>query len=912
MTAITFTLILLTLTFCASENNPQVIFTLKEGQDSGTEVGDLTTVNLNATETEKAELRYYLLPNDYNGLFSLQDHTGKLFTMVAIDREYVCDYLKDCVLNLKVAARSETFFQEINMKIVIEDINDNEPVFPEEYIELSISESVTINSSYLIRSATDKDTGGTNGIQVYEINPPSDTFGLMSEKKLDGNFKVKIFVKKQLDRETQASYQIRILAKDGGNPVKTGSVTVNIIVTDVNDHAPEFVKSLYNVTIEEDMEPNTVILTLTAVDQDSGKNANVSYRISKYQPDADIILHSFMVDSATGDLKLRNQLVYQEGQFYKFIVEALDDGEQPQVSQAEVLVYVKDAKNNAPIIRISFFSPANIGFANVSEHSPVGTIVAYVNVEDTDSGPNGNVTCSVPNQRFGIQRRSSDTYIVKVNSILNRETQDLHNVTVLCQDKGTPPMDASDSFLVRVTDYNDNQPVFESLNYAASIFENEAVEKIVLQVSATDEDIGKNKDIHYAIRNQEKIKINANTGVISVVPSFDREQTQSVVFDVLAIDQGDLPLTGTATVTLTIKDRNDNAPKFNHSEYKFEITENIKSGFSIGQLLAYDLDADENGKFIFSLAPEYVESKLPFTVFSNGIIKSNRELDREVQSRYNFFAIVTDQGDPKLSSSAHVIVDVNDINDNAPNITFPSKSNRTLTLLYPVSETELYSPITHIQAYDIDKEENKTLKYGILNGNDLGIFFIEEDSGLIYVNDNSVEIENDMRVTLQIEVHDCGAERKSSTEDLVIELIYSNATYVDTSASDNKYIVISAVVVVVTVLISTIIIFVIFLLRSLDKKRRRLNEQLQADSDCGFENKPSMFIINTTSESSTDSASTSIENGKKKKEVSFSLEDQDSLSHFPPDLKVSNIPEPFKKAPEKVNLLIILNPCHAE
>lgn len=900
MTTITFTFCFLTLTVYASQASTTVTFPLVEEQKSGTEVGDLTTVDLNATAAEKAGMRYDSLTTDYNHLFSIHETSGKLFTMVAIDRESVCAYLPDCVLELIIAARSGTFFQEITVKIVIEDINDNKPLFPEESMELPISEGVSINSAYPIKIAQDKDTGENNGIQSYEIIPVSDMFGLLPQKNSDGIiFSLKLFVKKALDRETQSMYKVTVVAKDGGNPIQSGSMTVSVIVTDTNDNAPEFTKSLYNITVEEDTEASTVILKLNATDLDSGDNGMISYRIMEQQADAAEILHYFMMDSSTGELILKNQLVYEEGQFFKFTVEALDNGEQPMISQAEVLVYVKDAKNNAPVIKISFLPPGNIGFANVSEKAEVGTFVAYVNVDDTDSGANGDVSCSISNALFAIQSGSSDNYIIKVNSVLNREMQDLHNVTVHCEDKGNPPLGSSESFLVRVTDYNDNKPVFESGNYYASIYENTMTEKIVLQVSATDKDLGKNKDIHYAIRNEDKIKINQNSGIISVLPYFDREKTPLVVFNVLAIDQGDIPLTGTATVTLTVKDRNDNKPQFNYTEYKFEITENIKSGFSVGQLSAYDLDINENGKLIFSLAPADVERKIPFTVFSNGIIKSNRELDREKQSRYTFNVLVTDQGEPKLSSAAPVTVDVNDINDNAPNITFPGKSNRTITMLYPVVEMELHEPVSHIEAYDIDKAENKTLKYSILDGNELGIFVIEEGSGKIYVNDNRVQIENDMTVTLIIEVRDKGVKSKASTERLIVNLIYSNATYVDASEGDNKYIVISAVVVVVTVLISAIIIFVIFLLRNLDKKRKGLEEQLQADTDCGFENKPSLYIINTTAESSTDTVSASTENSRKKKEVSFSFDDQNSFSGFTPEFKVSANSEPVQKAPEK-------------
>lgn len=891
----------MTFTLCAAQTTPEVTFTLQEELDSGQEVGDLSTVDIGASVAEKAGMSYRIIGNSYNHLFSLNDSTGKLYTMVAIDRESVCEYSLECILEFEVlAADSGTFFQEILTKVNIKDINDNKPMFPREHVELLISEGVSVNTSYPIESAIDKDTGYNNGIQEYEINPPSDTFGLSMKKNLDGiGISPSIFVKKQLDRETQKSYQIIVIAKDGGNPVQSGSVTVTITVTDINEHAPEFTKSLYNITIEEDTEADTVILTLNATDLDSGNNGRVSYRIYEHQADAVEILHSFMVEPSTGQVKLKQPLVYQQGHFYKFIVEAFDNGEQSMVSQAEVFVYVKDANNNAPIIRLSFLSPGNIGFANVSENSSIGAFVAYVDVEDTDSGPNGNVSCSISNDLFALEKRRSERYIVKVKVVLDREQQDLHNVTVYCQDEGIPPMSSSESFLVRVTDYNDNKPVFKSQNYVASIFENEPTEKVVLEVSATDMDIGSNKDFHYVIRDQAKIRVSPTTGVISVLPSFDRETTPYVVFEVLAIDHGDKPLTGSATVTLTIKDRNDNTPKFNKTEYMFEISENVKSGFSIGELTAHDLDINENGNFIFSLDSDFVGSRIPFTVFSNGVIKSNRELDREVQSRYSFDVLVIDQGDPKLSSSAPVIVDIKDINDNAPNITFPGKSNRTVSILYPLTESEIQFPVTHIDAYDIDYGENKTLKYGILTGNDLEIFWIEKDSGKIFIRDNTVEIENDMKITLEIEVCDMGVESKASTENLLIDMIYSNATYVDDSEGDNKYIVISAVVVVVTVLLSAGIIFVIFLLKNLDRKRRHLEEQVQADSDCGFVNKQDLYIVNTISESSTDSVSTSTENGRKKKGDSFSFDDQNSLNSFSPSPIYSKYPDPVKKAPEK-------------
>ena len=860
---------------------------MTEQESAGYFVGSLSSVDLGATANQSQNIRYQFGREEQQ--FSLQGETGNLYTMVEIDRESACGYKQECIIEFKVIATlEEQFYKYINVHINVKDINDHVPSFPVDTFTLSISEGSTVNSTFSIKSAEDKDIG-VNGIQSYEINPESDTFGILSSKKLDGSFDVQIYIKKLLDRETKDVYRIKVIAIDGGVPQNIGAMFVDIIVLDMNDNKPEFNQSLYNVTVQEDISLDTPLLTLHAEDKDSGNNGLVTYRISEFQENAADIMVDFYVNSTSGEVKLKRKLVYEPDVFYSFIVEALDSGEQPKVAQAQVFIYVQDAGNNPPTVTLNL---GNSGYVNVSENSKNGTFVALMNVGDTDTGPNGIVSCNISNNHFRIESLGSESYTIVVNNPLDREISDLHNVTITCQDKGIPALGSVVSFLVRVTDYNDNAPEFEEQYYMAAVDENTMTDQIILQVSATDKDLLENNQIHYEIRNQNQIIINSNNGVITAQPFFDREATPVIIFEVLAIDSGKIPMTGTATVTLTIRDKNDNSPEFLQSSYEFFIVENQSSGTFVGQVSAKDADIEENGRFSFSLSEENLADRLPFILFPNGIIQSNQALDREDRSRYDFHVAVVDQGITNRSSKVPVTVFIDDVNDNRPDITFPRRGNFSASAYYPDSSGEI---VSHIVASDSDRGENKTLTYSIISGNELGIFELEPNTGILSMTKSLNVIDKDTTVVLAIEVRDHGIPPLISTEDLVMTVTYTNATFLPSKDSmPSKYVVISVVVVIVTIIVSVLIIVVIFMLRRMDQKRKviarnKINQE--------FTNKPTIFITNNSGETSTDY--TDSVHDRKKKEVSFSLDDRDSLNNYQ-EFRVASFQEPISYLPEKV------------
>ncbi|XP_052795218.1 protocadherin-9-like [Mya arenaria] len=861
-------------------------FRINEEEPAGTFVGSVADANLEGTS-----FRYTIIGTQTD--FSLQDQTGNLYTMTKIDRDSKCKDAQsstngECVIELLVGAESGTFYATVTVKVVINDVNDNAPLFPSYTHELRIVEGTPRLTEFSIPRAVDTDYG-SNGITKYEISPSHPSFGIRATKNLAGKFDVFIVVLDTIDRETEDTYQLEVFAIDGGG--RRGGMTVNVIVTDINDNEPVFDRSNYTTTVEEGTARGTVILTIQATDKDIGDNGKVSYKIAD-----GFTLTDFVLNSTSGEIYVdTDDLVYYPGVSYEFVVDAYDHGENFKQKQVYVYINILDTGNNHPQITLNV---GNSGFVNISENKGLKQMVAAVTVEDPDTGLNGEVTCSTQESYFSVQKVDNSQFIVVVNSQLNREIIDMHTVNVTCTDNGDPPLSSSKTFLVRVTDENDNMPIFESKSYSAKIDENRQEEQMILKVSATDNDIGDNSKIHYKIVDNDKITVHSVTGVISAKPFFDRESTPVIVFEVLAIDSGAKPLTGTATVTLTIEDVNDNAPKFRQPSYSLEVLENLPSGTYVDQISATDLDIGVNGMFTFSLSSEYLESRLPFIVFENGEIQTNKALDRETRSSYMFDVVVQDQGSPPLDNSVKVTVIVKDVNDNKPNITFPIENNKTVSIYYPNNDLDV---VAQVEAYDIDDGENKLLNYNILKGNDLGMFKIDQNTGTISIAKHDIKIDSDMDVTLQVEVNDKGDPVLKSHADLVVSVIYSNATYQDLSGEKDQLVVIVVVVVVVTAVFSAIIIGVIVLLRNWDRKKSLPDSTDKPETtEQGYSSvdKPSLFILNNAGESSTDYPSPYAEVTRKKKEVSFSLDEMDS-GFQNMQLHVNLSPEPSKYAPEK-------------
>lgn len=850
-------------------------FTLQEEEPLGTLVGNIpkeSSLGNNMTDQEFQSLKYdFLDQTKMASLFTINNDNGNIYTAVVIDRETECSFKEVCSLDFDVMVRSSvsTKYEIISVNILILDINDKSPTFQPDVITVQISESEAIGTTIGVEGATDSDSSAINRIQSYKIVPSDGPFGLNATKK-DGGYILKLVLRRILNREQINSYQVSIVAYDGGLNPNSGTLSVTVEVTDDNDNSPVFTQSVYEAKVREGVKMGTSVLRVSASDADEGKNAEIRYHFSPTQSDLDEIKKIFAINDTSGDVLVVGDLVYEAGKVYEISIEATDLGQQPTVSQCIVRITVEDFGNNPPIVRVNFLSSNSIGMVNVSESSKPGLVIAHVNVEDTDSGSNGIVTCDISDSSFALEAVQGKGYVVLIKLDLDRESKAVHNVTVTCQDQGTPVLMSASHFLVRVEDENDHSPQFKQAMYFSAINENNAVGDYIVQVLAVDDDVGINAAIRYQLHSDSHnmFAINPETGVITANQRFDRETNLFYKFTVIAMDGGSPPQSSTASVLLNISDINDNPPVFEVAEFQFFVMENSDPNTNIGSVSATDKDEGKNGDLVFTLSPN---SQVPFTVHTDGSIVSTKSLDRELSSKYSFKVWAHDLGTPSLSSQITVNVLVGDSNDNAPIIVYPSTQNNSMSISYlaPVG-----SPIASIKAYDLDEEgPNSQLEYFFNNGNELDIFYIGKNTGKISLK-KTYHVNMDVTFAVSVIVRDKGDNPRSNTTNFYIVLKYSNGTMVEALEDNgNKNIVITVIIVCFTILISAVIFTIICILCRQDKKLKKSHQQ-GPEKRFYDEKIPEVIMEVTPDISGVLCNPGDTPSKKKKKEVSFTLNEE--------------------------------------
>ncbi|NXC30557.1 PCDG2 protein, partial [Campylorhamphus procurvoides] len=457
--------------------------------------------------------------------FSLHGKTGHLVTAERIDREQLCRLVEKCVLRCELIVEAE--MQVYGIQIEITDINDNAPSFKENEMEERISETTAPGSRFPLARAHDPDSG-QNSLQ-------------------------------SLDREQAAFHELVLRASDGGDPARTGTARIRVTVLDANDNAPVFSQAEYTVRVPEDVPVGSTLVTVTATDADEGLYGQVKYSLKK---ETDVTSDVFHLDSETGEVTLLQNLDFEAGNYYELEVQARDGG--GRFDTAKVLITVTDVNDNVPEIFV------RSALSDISEDAPSGTVVALLHVQDHDSGANGELHCSLEGTvPFRLEKSYEDYYRVVTARELDREQVSEYNLTVRAADGGSPSLQSSAVLALRVLDVNDNAPVFSQERYSARLGENNAAGALVLTVRATDADWGQNARVRYRLWEgrvrgaplSSYVSVQADTGALYALRSFDYEEVREVGLWVRAEDGGEPALSSNVSVRLLIVDENDNAPQ---------------------------------------------------------------------------------------------------------------------------------------------------------------------------------------------------------------------------------------------------------------------------------------------------------------------------------------------------------------
>ncbi|XP_065591092.1 protocadherin gamma-A2-like [Cyrtonyx montezumae] len=596
--------------------------------------------------------------------FALHANSGHLVTAERIDRERICENIEPCVLRCEVILKGEMKVYTITVEIM--DINDNAPSFKKLELEEKISEMTAPGTRFPLPKANDPDVG-SNSLQSYALSG-DEHFSLSVQAGADGEKRPELVLAKALDREEAAFHELLLTASDGGEPARTGTARIRVVVLDANDNAPAFSQAVYTVRVPEDVPVGSTLLSVTATDPDDGTNGDVQYSFPEISDKASNIFH---LESKTGAIRLLRSLDFEDGDFYELGVQARDGGGISDT--AKVSISVTDVNDNAPEISV------RSALSEISEDAAPGTVVALVHVQDRDSGGNGEVRCSLgEGVPFRLERALDDYYSVVTARELDREQASEYNVTVRAADGGSPALRSSAVLALRVLDVNDNAPVFAEARYSARLPENNAEGALVLTVRASDADWGQNARVRYRLREgrlrgaplSSYVSVQAETGALYALRSFDYEEVRELELWVRAEDGGAPPLSSNVSVRLLIADENDNAPQVLYPPAPgagagagavsgwagVELApRSAEPGALVAKVVAVDADAGQNAWLSYELA-KATEPGLFRVGLHSGEVRTARSPMARDAARHSLVVLVKDRGRPALSATATLTV----------------------------------------------------------------------------------------------------------------------------------------------------------------------------------------------------------------------------------------------------------------
>ncbi|XP_061644773.1 protocadherin beta-15-like [Phyllopteryx taeniolatus] len=585
----------------------------------------------------------------------LRADKGLLVVHERIDREQLCGDVTPCSFTFEILLENPMELHPVTIEVL--DVNDNAPTFKNHYLQFEITESAALGSRFVLDNAHDADVDA-NGVQSY-ILTPSDHFLLKQHVNPGGRKYAEMVLQKALDREQQPRLSLKLVAVDGGNPQRSGTVNIEINILDANDNVPVFNQSLYKAKLIENSPKDTHVLTVNATDADSGSNGKVTYSFSKSNAE---IADLFHIDEMTGCISVIKEIDYEKDKTIEFMVEAKDQGGLTDSTKVEIEVL--DLNDNVPVLNVmSFTSP-------VSEDSPAGTTIGIMNVKDQDSGENGHVRCAIEGRvPFRMKSNVRNYFALVTDADLDRESVSEYNITVVASDAGSPPLSAERTFHLKVSDVNDNAPVFAVSFYRANLAENNSPGVSVLRVSAKDPDENQNARVSYMLEQGEIggtpiasfVSVNAQSGVVSAVRSFDYERMKRLDFAVRAQDGGSPPLCSNVSVGVLIRDQNDNAPQVlypvqPHAEM---VPRSADAGYLVTKVVAVDVDSGQNAWLSYKVQHKFggADRGALFEVgLHNGEMRTVRQVTDKDAVKQRLTVVVEDNGQPSRSATVAVNV----------------------------------------------------------------------------------------------------------------------------------------------------------------------------------------------------------------------------------------------------------------
>ncbi|XP_066572377.1 protocadherin alpha-8-like [Amia ocellicauda] len=695
------------LLFLLKRTSAQIRYSIQEELSKGTFVGNIAK-DLGFDPNKIADRRFRIVSGTKQQLFEVNERDGTLLVNQNIDREELCSKISPCYINIKAVVENPLEIHHVTIEIV--DVNDYTPSFPHNEKRLEISESAVPGARFQLEGAHDPDVG-LNALRLYKLTP-NEHFELDVVNLSEYNKIPFLVLQKPLDRERIPVYNLLLAAFDGGKPQKSSTLNITVIVLDINDNAPVFDQPTYSVTLKENSPVGTFVIRLNASDLDEGVNGQVEYSFGNTFRSR--VSELFHLDGKTGEIRVKGLIDFEEEQVYEINVQASDKGTTPFTTHCNVFVKIEDVNDNRPEIEVTSVSSV------IPEDAQLGTVIALVGLTDLDSGPNGQIVCTLSeNMPFDLKPSSEEHfYSLVTKRKLDRESTPLYNITITAHDLGKPSLSSFKTVSVELSDVNDNRPKFSQEPYTLYLLENNPPGASIFSVSTSDADENENALVCYALGNDlmdrtvtSFLNINSENGNIYALKSFDFEELKNFQFQVIAKDAGMPSLSSNVTVNVFIIDQNDNAPiilfplsENGSAEAVEKIPKNANSGYLVSKVRAYDADIGYNAWLSFSLQ-QVTDSSLFGLDRYTGQIRTLRPIMETDGSEHKLTIQVKDNGNASFSATATIYVTtyentesfaVSDINNAAKSVEENSVTFYLIVSLGSVSALFVISIITLI------------------------------------------------------------------------------------------------------------------------------------------------------------------------------------------------------------------------
>ncbi|XP_078143745.1 cadherin 24, type 2b [Centroberyx gerrardi] len=502
--------------------------------------------------------KYVLRGEGAGSVFVIDEKTGNIHVTKPLDREEKDEYR---LIATATDRQTERALEPSSQFIIrVQDINDNPPVFDEGPYTATVPEMANIGTSIIQVTATDADdpTYGNSARLVYTLVQGQQYFSVDPQT---GILRTAV---PDMDRETQDQYLVLLQAKDMGGHLGglSGTTTVTVRLTDVNDNPPRFTQSMWSFSVSELAIPGAEVGRISASDADLGENAKLEYTILEGETGDTFNITGVNQEAV---ITLNKAVDYESRSSYSFSVEVLNPIVDPRFlrrgpfkDRASVRVAVLDADEPPRFSRARYHM-------DVSENCPPACTVGRVSAVDPDTGLTNNIRFSIDPQSDpeALFRITPDSGLITTAMELDREREHWHNITVIATQRDNPSQVSRVLVAIETLDLNDNAPELDR-QYTTAMCDSSSSGQVVQVLRAIDRDEGGNDSaVYFSIPLESSAALNfsvrdsggptASLVLLSQLQPLSRSPSSTLTLYVpLVLRDGTSGLTSTGTVTVSV------------------------------------------------------------------------------------------------------------------------------------------------------------------------------------------------------------------------------------------------------------------------------------------------------------------------------------------------------------------------